>query len=153
MAEIVVRPARREDFPAIRELIHTVRINPTGLDWRRFLIAVGPEDEFVGCGQIKPHTDGSRELASIAVRPEFRGRGAARLIIEALLEHETSRPLYLMCRALLTPLYARFGFVNVGEPDLPRYFRRLKRLEGLFNATAAPEDRLAIMRLDRGGGR
>ena len=67
LAEFTVRPATREDFPAIRSLIHTVRINPTGLGWRRFLVAVTPQGRLLGCGQIKLHADGSREMASIAV--------------------------------------------------------------------------------------
>jgi N-acetylglutamate synthase-like GNAT family acetyltransferase len=148
LADFLIRPAGKEDFPAIRGLIHAVRINPMGLDWRRFLIAVGPGNRFSGCGQIKLHTDGSRELASIAVTDEFRGRGVARALIEALLARETSRPLYLMCRAELKPLYARFGFEEADGDNLPRYFQRIKRIERLFNQSADPTDRLAIMRLD-----
>ncbi len=55
-----------------------------GLDWRRFLVAVTPQGEMVGCGQIKPQGD-LRMLASIAVLPAWRGRGVARRIIERLL--------------------------------------------------------------------
>jgi N-acetylglutamate synthase-like GNAT family acetyltransferase len=148
LADFLIRPAGKEDFPAIRDLIHTVRINPMGLDWRRFLIAVGPASQFSGCGQIKLHSDGSRELASIAVPDRFRGQGVARALIEALLARETTRPLFLMCRAELKSLYARFGFKEVGGEGLPRYFQRIKRIEGLFNHSADPSDRLAIMRLD-----
>jgi N-acetylglutamate synthase-like GNAT family acetyltransferase len=118
------------------------------LDWRRFLIAVDPGNRFCGCGQIKLHSDGSRELASIAVPEQFRGRGVARAIIEALLVRESTRPLYLMCRGQLIPLYVRFGFKEAGGEDLPRYFQRIKRIERLFNKSADPADRLAIMRLD-----
>ena len=148
MADFLIRPAGKEDFPAIRDLIHAVRINPMGLDWHRFLVAVGPGEEFFGCGQIKLHSDGSRELASIAVVEQFRGQGVARALIEALLAREPIRPLFLMCRAELTGLYARFGFKQTGSEDLPRYFQSIKRIEHIFNHSAAPADRLAIMRLD-----
>jgi hypothetical protein len=37
-----LRPATVEDDPAIRGLVHIGRINPTGLDWRRFIVAVAP---------------------------------------------------------------------------------------------------------------
>ena len=148
MAEYTIRPARREDFPAIRALIHVVHINPTGLDWRRFQVAVDPDGRLLGCGQVKVHGDGSRELASIAVREQFRSRGVARAVIEALLQREPRRPLYLMCRAPLEPFYGRFSFKIVVPAEMPAYFRRIHRMANLFNSGGAAEDRLLVMRLD-----
>lgn len=148
MAEFLTRPARREDFPAIRSLIFAVHINPTGLDWRRFLIAVTPQEDFLGCGQVKRHADGSRELASLAVLEQARGQGVARAIILELLRQETARPLYLMCRAVLEPLYIKFGFRPISLKEMPPYFRRISRLERLVNRKGNPEDRLLVMRLD-----
>ena len=69
-----IRPATSADAPAIRALIRRVRINPTGLDWRRFLVAEGPEGMILACGQIKPHGDGTFELASVAVDEAWRGQ-------------------------------------------------------------------------------
>ena len=109
-----LRPATQADFPAIRRLIHEVGINPMALDWRRFTIAVDANDRLVGCGQVKPHKDGSRELASIAVLPEWRKQGVARAIILHLLETQP-RPLYLTCRGRLGPFYEKFGFQDVTD--------------------------------------
>ena len=122
----VLRPAAQADFPAIRELIHAVNINPTGLDWRRFVIAVNPGGELVGCGQVKPHRDGSHELASIAVIPKMRGNGVARVIIERLLA-EHSGVLFLTCRANMGPFYTKFGFRIAELREMPRYFRTVQR--------------------------
>ena len=120
-----LRPATKVDFPAIRRLIHAVGINPMALDWRRFTIAVDADDRLVGCGQVKPHKDGSLELASIAVLPEWRKQGVARAIILHLLE-TYPRPLYLTCRGRLGPFYEKFGFQEMTAPaDLPPYFRRI----------------------------
>jgi N-acetylglutamate synthase-like GNAT family acetyltransferase len=148
LAEITIRPARRADSAAIRALIFAVHINPTGLDWRRFLVAVDADGSLLGCGQVKPHGDGSRELASIAVQERVRGRGLARVLIEALVKREKQRPLYLMCRAHLQPLYAKFGFRPTGIEDMSPYFRRISRIERLLNSRSLPEDGLLIMRLD-----
>lgn len=148
MFEYIIRPAKKEDFPGIRALINAVRINPTGLVWRRFLVATSKDGRLVGCGQIKLHADGSKELASIAVQPQFRGQGVARAIIENLLQREPFRPLFLMCRAQLEPLYTKFGFQSVFFDDLPPYFKRIKRLEEIFNKMAKSGDRLIIMRSD-----
>ena len=143
----MIRVATRQDFPAIRALIHAVSINPMGLDWRHFLVAVTPENNLLGCGQIKSHFDGSRELASIAVVEAARGQGVARSIIQELLVRETRRPLYLMCRARLESLYVKFGFYAIDQNAMPIYFRRISRAERVFNSKAQPEDRLMVMRL------
>ncbi len=135
-------------MPSIRKLIHEVQINPTGLYWRRFLLAVSPGNDLLGCGQIKHHGDGSFELASIAVKEKYRGRGIARQLIENLLAQEARRPLYLMCRALLGPFYNKFGFHPIDLEEMPRYFKQISRAERIFNRNAPAEDRLLIMRLD-----
>jgi len=121
-----LRPARREDAAAIRALILAVRINPTGLVWRRFLLAVDDGDRLIGCGQVKPHRDGTRELASIAVQPRYRGRGVARAIIERLLA-ENQPPLYLICRESLSPFYEKFGFSGCSDKELTPYFSNIRR--------------------------
>jgi N-acetylglutamate synthase-like GNAT family acetyltransferase len=143
-----LRPATQADFPAIRRLIHEVGINPMALDWQRFTIAVDVHDRLVGCGQVKPHTDGSLELASIAVEPEWRKQGVARAIILRLLETHP-RPLYLTCRGRLGPFYEKFGFQDVtASTDLPPYFRRITRLAKLFQRLGVFHERMLVMRLD-----
>jgi N-acetylglutamate synthase-like GNAT family acetyltransferase len=148
LAEFAIRPAERKDFPTIRSLIHTVHINPIGLDWRRFLVATTPQGDLLGCGQIKPHTDGSREMASLAVKEQARGQGVARKVIEALLALEPQRPLYLMCRTRLKLLYNKFGFHAIWLEEMPPYFQRISRVERIINSKAQPDDRLLVMRLD-----
>jgi len=143
-----LRPATQADFPAIRSLIHEVGINPMALDWQRFTIAVDTNDRLVGCGQIKLHGDGSRELASIAVLPEWRKQGVARAIIIHLLEAQP-RPLYLTCRGGLGPLYEKFSFKDATDAvDLPPYFRRLARLARLFQRLGIFHERMLVMRLE-----
>jgi N-acetylglutamate synthase-like GNAT family acetyltransferase len=148
LIDFVVRPAKRQDFPEIRNLIHEVHINPTGLDWRRFLVVVSPDNTVLVCGQIKPHFDGSRELASIAVKEHVRGQGIARAVIQELLAREFTRPLYLMCRARLEPLYIKFGFRAIDQDEMPVYFQRISRAERIFNSKVQAEDRLLVMRLE-----
>lgn len=123
----MLRPAEASDFPAIRDLIRRVRINPLALDWRRFVIAVDENDQMIGCGQIKPHDDGAYELASIAVEPAWRGRGVARAIIEHLLAAHPG-VLYLTCRSELESFYRPFGFRPIEAAEMPPYFRRIYRL-------------------------
>ena len=114
---VTLRPATAADAAVIRSLVYAARINPTGLDWKRFVVAPGPNGEVIGCAQIKPHRDGSRELASLVVAPAWRGNGVARAIIEHLVANHPG-PLYLTCRASLGPFYERFGFRVADEAQL-----------------------------------
>jgi GNAT superfamily N-acetyltransferase len=93
---------------------------------------------------VKPHGDGTRELASLAVQPAYRGQGVARQLIEHLLAHHPP-PLYLTCRSRLQPLYEKFGFRAVPPADLPLYFRRIARLAALFGRGFASPDGLRVM--------
>jgi N-acetylglutamate synthase-like GNAT family acetyltransferase len=143
--EYILRPATAGDARMIRQIISLVRINPTSLNWHRFVLAVDRDGKIIGCGQVKPHSDGSLELASIAVLPDWRGRGIARSIIEHLLQEYPGR-LYLTCRSQLGPIYQKFGFKVLHVVDMPPYFRRLSRLVALFNKLFHQSDHLLVMR-------
>lgn len=143
---VTIRPAREEESAQIRDLIHLVGINPMGLDWKRFVVAVNDHDEMLGCGQLKPHGSDILELASLAVYPGHQGKGVARAIIEHLLK-DSPRPLYLMCESGLGPMYEKFGFRPISYEEMPRYFQRISKLAGLVTTLAQREERLLIMKL------
>ena len=143
---IPIRAAREAEARQIQDLIHLVGINPMGLDWKRFVVAVNDRDEMIGCGQLKPHGPDVIELASLAVYPEYQGKGVARAIIEYLLKG-SPRPLYLMCESSLGSLYEKFGFRPVPYEEMPRYFQRISKLAGLVTTLAQREERLLIMKL------
>ena len=147
MTEYKIRPAREFESTQIRDLINLVGINPTGLDWRRFIVAVEQSGRVVACGQIKPHGADIRELASIAVHPEHRGRGLARGVIEILLR-ESSRPLYLVCMSHNGALYERFGFRVITTEQMPRYFARIKKLFGFADVFRRTGEELLVMKLE-----
>jgi N-acetylglutamate synthase-like GNAT family acetyltransferase len=131
LAEFTLRSATEADASSIRSLIRAVRINPTGLDWRRFILAVDPDGRMLGCGQVKPHHDGTRELASLAVSPEYRNHGIATAIMAHLMK-ENLPPLYLMCRSEMGLFYERFGFRALPFGEMPRYFQRSMKFSRIF---------------------
>ena len=141
-----IRPARETEAGQIHDLISLVGINPMGLDWKRFVVAVDDRDVMIGCGQLKPHGQDVLELASIAVYPEHRGKGVARAVIEHLLR-DSPRPLYLMCESSNGPLYEKFGFQIISYEEMPRYFQRMSKLAGLVTTLARREEHLLIMKL------
>lgn len=144
---VVLRRAEHADAAGIRRLIQLVGINPMSLDWRRFILAVDADRHVLACAQIKPHTDGTRELASLAVVPQFRGRGLARALI-VTLQAQAGPPLYLTSRSELEPLYTRFGFHALSDPELPPYFRRLRKIANLVLSLLRAWGGLSIMRWD-----
>jgi N-acetylglutamate synthase-like GNAT family acetyltransferase len=146
MTQFTLRPARESESRPIKDLIHLTGINPMGLDWKRFIVAVNDRDEMIACGQLKPHGTEILELASIAVYPEYRGQGLARAIIEHLLK-DSPRPLYLTCISTLGPLYEKFGFHALAHDEMPRYFQRLSKSANLMFSIARPGDSLLVMKL------
>ena len=140
-----LRPATEGDAAVIRRLVRMGQINPTGLKWQRFIVTESPQGQVIGCGQVKSHGDGSDELASLAVHPDWRGQGIARAIIEHFAAtHEGD--LYLMCRSNLGPMYEKFGFQSVPPDEMPRYFQRIKRMLGLLDRVRSDGERVLIMK-------
>jgi GNAT superfamily N-acetyltransferase len=141
---ISLRPAVQADFPTIRRMVYQAWINPMQLDWRRFILALDEAGRVVGCAQVKPHGDGTRELASLVVAPEQRGRGIARQLVEALFSRETP-PIYLTCASSLVPMYRKFGFRLLRPEEMSPYFRRLSSLVNFFPRLFRSADVLAVM--------
>jgi len=141
-----LRPATEQDFSAIQRLIRQVHINPTALDWRRFVVAVDGLGEMRGCGQLKPHGKEIVELASIAVVPSDRNQGVARAIIEQLIA-KAPRPLYLTCRSGLQPFYEKWGFRVIGLDEMPPYYRRLSRFANTMLGMFERGESMLVMKL------
>ena len=140
-----LRPAIEADFPAIKALIRQVHINPMGLDWHRFTVAISSE-EMIACGQLKPVPGDLTELASLAVLPAHRRQGVARTLVEHLL-NDAPRPVYLTCRSGLGGFYEKFGFQTLATGELPAYYRRLQRLAVLFMELTRRNETLLVMKL------
>lgn len=147
MARYIIRPALESESAQIKALINLVGINPTGLDWKRFIVAVNSEGQVISCGQLKPHGADILELASIGTLPEYRGQGIARAVIEELLR-KSPRPLYLMCIAHNGPMYEKFNFRVIETKDMPRYFQRIKKLFDVTDVFRHSSEELLVMKLE-----
>jgi N-acetylglutamate synthase-like GNAT family acetyltransferase len=147
---IPIRPATAADRSAIRAIVHAARLIPRDLDWRRFLVAE-VDGQIVGVGQVKPHGDGSRELASLAVIPERQAQGIGGALIGALLARE-SGAIHLMCLDRLEPYYQRFGFRRLERAELPASFWFVGQFAPAFAAISSLFGRRTqpiVMRWDR----
>jgi N-acetylglutamate synthase-like GNAT family acetyltransferase len=132
MENFRLRRAEERDAGRIRELVIQGKINPFGLDWRRFILAEDPDGRVIGCVQRKPHRDGSIELASLAVDEAARSQGVARALVEAFTALHVG-DLYLMCRSDLEGFYQKFGFRMLEPEEMPPYFQRVMRMVNTVN--------------------
>src|SRR5687767_15893489 len=119
---INIRPARQEDQQIIVSFIQQAKINPRNLHWQNFLIAEA-NGQIVGVRQVKVHAQGTREVASGFVLPEYRRQGISALLMKEILSREKGA-LYLMCAKRRKKYYEQFGFWDVKLANLPRDFCR-----------------------------
>lgn len=142
---VTIRNATRADDHEIHRLIYGARLNPLGIDWRRFRVAVDEQGRLVGCGQVKPHSDGSRELASIVVHPQYRRQGIGRAIVCHLLA-ENPGVLYLTTAGRTGSYYEPFGFHRIGPDQMPPYFRRIWTIFSIARRVFPIQEELLVMR-------
>lgn len=91
-----IRPATVNDQRAIWAWVWRSGLNPLNLNWRNFVVAE-VEGQLAGFGQLRPHRDGSLELASLVVRPAYRRQGIGSRIVRALLAGQQG-PIYTVLR-------------------------------------------------------
>jgi N-acetylglutamate synthase-like GNAT family acetyltransferase len=115
--QITVRRAREDDQPVITAMVRRARLNPAGLHWERFVIAER-DSRAVGVAQLRRHSDGAIELASLVVEPESRGHGIAMRMVDALLADEPA-PVYTLIDRRFMDHFTRWGFAPVDPRRLP----------------------------------
>lgn len=123
---IAIRPATPADEPVIRAMARTERVKPIGLDWPNFIVATA-DDTIVGAVQMRKHADGSRELGTLMVRTDMRGRSIAARLIDQLLARET-RPVFMITGQDYAAHYERWGFRRKEPSDVPVSIRRNFRI-------------------------
>ena len=109
--KVTIRAASARDEAVIASLVRSERMNPFDLDWRRFLVATDAQG-VAGAVQMRNHFDGSRELASLVVRPDARRQGIAARLIDALMLFARGR-VYMITGARFARHYAHWGFAPV----------------------------------------
>lgn len=144
---VTIHAASEDDQYAITMIVRAAWLFPRDLDWQRFLLARWGQD-IIGVGQVKPHADGSRELASLAVVPEWQGNGVGGVLVRALLSREAGR-LYLMCDDSREQYYQRFGFKRLDRRAMTPYFRRFMLLAPVLKLLSLNRLRLIVMGRER----
>ena len=146
---ITIRPARGEDQETIISFLRQAKLNPRNLHWQHFLVAE-QDRKVVGIRQVKVYEDGTREVASGFVLPEYQHQGISAQLMKALLARETG-PLYTMVNKKRAPYYEQFGFRRVDMSQLPSDFRKEYRIGRIVTALMSifSKERIRIIPLKR----
>ena len=147
----MVRRARADDQPVITALVRQARLNPADLQWQRFVIAER-DGHAVGVAQLRRHSDGSNELASLVVEPASRGHSGATHMVDALLADERG-PVYTLIDRRFVHHFVRWRFTPVDPSQLPRSVFRVYRIGRVVTAVGSGlrRQRIRIVPLLRPG--
>jgi amino-acid N-acetyltransferase len=147
---ITIRPARPEDQETIVSYVRQAKINPRNLHWENFLVAE-ENGKLIGMRQVKVHKQGTREVGSGFVLPEYRRQGISAHLMNEILSREQG-VLYLMCRDQRAPYYEQFGFQPVGVDQLPADFYKEYRLGRIVTSLMSMfrKEKVRIIPMKRG---
>ena len=135
MQPVTVRRARADDQPVITAMVRRARLNPADLQWQRFVIAER-DGQAVGVAQLRRHSDGCKELASLVVEPESRGHGIAAQMVDVLLADERW-PVYALIDRRFMDHFARWRFAPIDPRQLPRSVLRVYRIGRVVTAVGS----------------
>jgi amino-acid N-acetyltransferase len=86
----------------------------------RDFTVVEDDGEIIACGALHFYGRHLTEIRSIAVSPEYKGKGAGRVLIEALLEEAEHHKIKCVCLFTRIPdFFAKFGFEYASREVLP----------------------------------
>jgi N-acetylglutamate synthase-like GNAT family acetyltransferase len=150
VVSIHIRPARPEDQETIVSFVQQAKINLRNLHWENFLVAE-EDNQIVGIRQVKVHAQGTREVASGFVLPEYRRQGISARLMNEILSREQGT-LYLMCRDRRAPYYEQFGFRRADVNQLPPDFRKEYRIGKIITSLISifRKDKIRVIPMKRG---
>ncbi|MGC2210014.1 MAG: N-acetyltransferase [Candidatus Korobacteraceae bacterium] len=77
-------------------------------------------DELIGCGALHLYGMHLAEIRSIAVWPKYKGTGAGRVLVDALLEEAEQQHVSCVCLFTRIPeFFAHLGFAEAKREELP----------------------------------
>ena len=144
--EVKVRELDRDQFSLAEQLwldYHQQKADPA-ID-RIFGVFV--EGTLAAAARCRRHADGL-EVDAVFVPVFYRGRGYARMAVQALVDACGNEPLFMHATLDLVGFYSTFGFSPVGEHELPRtIMERFSFADGdLEGANVLPMRRVPVMK-------
>jgi amino-acid N-acetyltransferase len=119
MTEILIRKARKSDLLAIQKLLSTYFLDMEELEPEDFILAE-VDGKITGCAAlIKSESQGKSflEIHSIAVHPNFRGKGIGTRLIKHLLTTIADSACNLYVRTNAPAFFERLNFAKMEDSE------------------------------------
>lgn len=110
-----VRTATAEDFPAVQGIIAAFpdKLMQTHLPQPDEFFVAEEDARIVGCCALEVYSQRLAEIRSLAVLPEFQGRGIARKLIEACIDRAKEKNIYeVLTITGTTTIFEKYGFAS-----------------------------------------
>ena len=130
MTEILIRKAGKSDLPAIQRLLSTYFLDMEGLEPEDFVLAE-IDGKIIGCAAlIKSESQGKDflEIHSIAVHPNFRGKGIGTRLIKHLLTTIGDPGCDLYVRTTAPVFFEKLNFTKIEDSEKLLALGRLQKL-------------------------
>jgi len=118
---VVVRELEPGDFFLAEKLWEESRGQKADRQHER-IFGVFEDDRLAATARHTLHPDGV-EMDCVFASETYRGKGYARMAVDALLEACGKEPIFIHSTLVLIPFYKKLGFVPIPENDLPRTIR------------------------------
>jgi GNAT superfamily N-acetyltransferase len=115
------RELEPEEFPLAEKLWEQYRGQKADRVHER-IFGVFADGSLAATARYTRHPDGI-EMDCVFASETFRGKGYARMAVEALLKACGAEPIFIHSTLVLIPFYKKLGFVPIPEEKLPRTIR------------------------------
>ncbi len=137
-----IETAKRSELPRILELLEEADLPVAGVDRAESFLVAREQERLVGCIGLEIYGDVGL-LRSLVVRPDTRGGGLGKLLVERLLE--TARVRGVSVLYLLTTTadeyFPRFGFEPIPRDQADSRLQASEELRG-----ACPDSAVCMWR-------
>ena len=132
---ITVRRARTSDVKPIREIVDAYsagrrllkKETVTLYEQTQEFVVAEKNGQVVGCGALHILWEDLAEVRTVAVFPEFKGKGYGSLLLEALINRANQLGVKrIFCLTFETKFFTKHGFTEIkGTPVEPEIYQQL----------------------------
>lgn len=142
MAGISIRKAEKSDLPAIQRLLSTYFLDIEELKPEEFILAEG-EGKVLGCAALIRSVFSESvssekeflEIHSIAVHPNFRGKGIGSRLVNHLISTSVGKDTELYVRTTSPAFFEKIGFEKISDSEKLRLWEDCASCEHFESCT------------------
>ncbi|WP_048181827.1 GNAT family N-acetyltransferase [Methanosarcina sp. MTP4] len=137
MTSIYIRKAEISDLPTIQRLLSTYFLDMEELKAEDFVLAEG-EGKVLGCAALIRSgfsEKGFLEIHSIAIHPNFRGKGIGSRLVNHLISTSVGKDTELYVRTTAPAFFEKIGFVRIPDSEKLRLWEDCESCEHFESCT------------------